>query len=103
MLRRDQLCPGPRACPYVLMANPRATDGSARCGECPAALLDEYLASQAGQLIQQTIDLDFAIQAGVTIHLSDISYPEFLLLRFLSEERNRFHEEEMKKATSRGR
>jgi hypothetical protein len=102
MLRRSQLCPGPGQCSYVLMANPAASANAPPCDECPAALLDEYLASPAGQLIHQTIDLDFAIQAGVAIRLSDISYPEFLLLRFLSEERNRFHEEEMKKA-SRGR
>ena len=57
----------------------------------------------ATPLIMATIDLDFALQAGVTVSLQDITYPEFLLLRFLSEERNRFHEEAMKKATRHGR
>jgi len=64
-------------------------------------MLDAYLGTAAGQLIGQTIDLDFALQAGVTVSLRDITYPEFLLLRLLSEERNKFQEEEMKKATRR--
>lgn len=98
MLRRDQLCPGPGECPDVLMANPFANANSPRCQECPLSQLEDYLESPAGQLISQTIDLDFALQAGVTISLRDITYPEFLLLRFLTEERNRFHEEAMKKA-----
>ena len=98
MFRRDQLCPGPASCPYV----PPASD-PVPCDECPPALLDSYLATPAGQLILQTIELDFALQAGVHIGLDDISYPEFLLLRTLTEERNRHREEEMKKATRHGR
>jgi hypothetical protein len=93
MLRRDHLCPGPGECPEVLMRDPFADASAPPCDECPLALLDEYLATPAGRWIGQTIDLDFALQAGVTVSLKDISYPEFLLLRFLSEERNRFHEE----------
>jgi len=69
------------------------------CDECPALLLDEYLASPAGQLIISTIDLDCALQAGVTVSLSEISFPEFLRLRFLSEERIKFHEETVRKGS----
>jgi hypothetical protein len=101
MLRRGQLCPGPGECGDVLMRDPFANANSEPCAECPLALLDEYLASPGGRVIAHTIDLDFALQAGVTIRLDDIPYPEFLLLRFLSEERNRFHEEEAKKASER--
>lgn len=103
MLRRAELCPGPTECPDVLMANPRPGRDAARCDECPLTLLEDYLASPAGRLIGHTIDLDFALQAGVTVSLSDITYPEFLLLRMLSEERSRFHDEMMKKATRHGR
>jgi len=103
MLRRDQLCPGPTECPDVLMRDLWVGKDAARCEECPLSQLDDYMASPAGQLISQTIDLDFALQAGVSVSLSDITYPEFLLLRFLSEERNRYQEEAMKKATRHGR
>ena len=98
MLRRDQLCPGPQQCPYVpVMANPEP------CDECPVLLLDDYLASTAGQLIARVIDLDFALQAGVTVRLDEIPFPEFLRLRLLSEERNKFHEETMRKGSTHGR
>ena len=96
MLRRDQLCPGPVQCPYALGGRDPAP-----CDECPLTLLDNYLASPAGQVIGQTIDLDFALQAGVAVSLKDISYPEFLLLRFLAEERNKYHEEMMNRKASR--
>jgi hypothetical protein len=103
MLRRNLLCPdGPGECPEVLMRDPFADANSPSCDECPLALLDEYLARPAGRLIGQTIDLDFALQAGVTVSLKDITYPEFLLLRFLSEERNRFQAESAERVT-RGR
>ncbi|HZF24030.1 MAG TPA: hypothetical protein VE030_11270 [Burkholderiales bacterium] len=80
------------------MRDPFADANSPPCDECPLALLDEYLATPAGRLIGLTIDLDFAMQAGVTVSLQDITYPEFLLLRFLSEERNRFHAEAAERA-----
>ena len=94
MFRRAELCPSPSECPYA--------DGEDRCDECPLTRLDEYLSSSGGQIIGQTIDLDFALQAGVTVTLAEIPYPVFLLLRLLHEERNRFQEESMKRS-SRGR
>jgi len=96
MLRRDLLCPGPGECPDNLVADPFAHAGSPRCEECPLTRLDAILASPAGQRVSQAIDLDFALQAGVTVSLSEISYPEFLLLRLLAEERNRYNEEKWK-------
>jgi hypothetical protein len=101
MLRRDQLCPGPGECSYVLMEDPLATADSPRCEDCPLSLLEDYLGSPAGQLIRAAIDLDFALQAGVSISLKEITYAEFLLLRSLTEERNRFHEELMRKPSER--
>jgi hypothetical protein len=103
MLRRNQLCPGPGECGAVLMADPFANAASPPCDECPGALLDEYLQSPPGRIIGQAIDLDFALQAGVTISLKDITYPEFLLLRFLSEERHRYQAEESQKAAGHAR
>jgi hypothetical protein len=94
MFRRADLCPGPTECPYAT--------GEDRCDECPLTRLDEYLGSSSGQMMSQAIDLDFALQAGVTVTLAEISYPVFLLLRLLHEERNRFQEEAMKRS-SRGR
>ena len=101
MLRRDELCPGPGECSYVLMSDPLASANSPRCDDCPLTQLEDYLGSPAGQRVLQTIDLDFALQAGVTVSLKEITFPEFLLLRLLSEERNRFHEEMMRKASER--
>jgi hypothetical protein len=59
------------------------------------------LASPGGLLIQVVIDLDFALQTGVTLRLSDIPYPDFLLLRQLVEERDKFQTEEIRKQSKR--
>lgn len=77
------------------MANPFANFNSPRCAECPSQLLDDYLGSSAGQLVQRTFDLEFALQSGVTVTLAEITYSEFILLRLLSEERNRYAQEIM--------
>jgi hypothetical protein len=93
MLRRAELCPSPGECPEVLMNDPPATSESPPCAECPLELLETHLASPMGQVLGQVIDLDFALQAGVTVRLNEISYQEFLLLRFLAEERNKHQQE----------
>lgn len=80
------------------MADPFANANSPRCELCPSQLLDDYLDSAAGRVIQQTFDLEFALQAGVTVTLAEITYPEWVLLRLLSQERNRFNEEIMRRA-----
>ena len=80
------------------MINPMAGRDAEPCAECPAALLREYLESAGGQWISVVIDLDYAIQAGIRIDLSNILYPEFLLLRQLAEERNRHESDELKKS-----
>ena len=83
------------------MLHPFADLDSPRCEECPLSLLEDYLGSAAGQLIQQTIDLDFALQAGVSIGLDEITYPEFLRLRLLTEERTRINNEQMRESGRR--
>lgn len=50
-----------------------------------------------GGAITAAIDLDFAVNHGITIPLSDLTYMQFRLLRIISEERGRFEEEEMKR------
>lgn len=85
------------------MLDPFANANSPACDGCPALLLDEHLdRTEQGRMVKQVISLDFALQAGLTVTLHDITYPEFLLLRFLSDERNRF-QEERQKAMDRGR
>jgi hypothetical protein len=99
MLRSEQLCPGPGECPEVLMMDPMAGADALPCPECPRTLLAEYLASPGGRLISVVIDLDFALQAGMSVDLGQVPYPEFLLLRQLIEERDKFQIEEMEKRT----
>jgi hypothetical protein len=101
MLREKDLCPSPPECPYVLMEEPLAGPSALPCPQCPALLLSEYLASPGGLLIQAVLAIDFALQAGISVPLERILYPEFLLLRQLAEERNRYQAEEMKKGSKR--
>lgn len=85
------------------MYDPFANASSPSCDECPAALLEEALATPPGRMISQAIELDFALQAGLTVSLSEVTYREFLLLRVLSEERNRYQAEAQERATGNGR
>jgi hypothetical protein len=55
------------------------------------------LESPGGQLISAVIDLDYALQAGVVVRLDEIPYTVFILLRQLSEERDKFQAEEIRK------
>lgn len=80
---------------------PEPGPGAAPCDECPAQLLREYLSLPVGLLFQMVVDLDFAIQAGIQVRLSEISYPVFLLLRQLTEERSKFEQEQIKAASRR--
>lgn len=68
------------------------------CEGCPKVRLLEYLGSPGGQLISLVIDLDCAIQMGIDVPLREITYPEFILLRQLAEERQKFEAEEQKRA-----
>jgi len=71
------------------------------CTECPEQFLQQYLDSPAGKLIGVVIDLDAALQAGMTISLNQVTYPEFVVLRQLLEERDRFSTEEAKRKQQR--
>jgi len=64
------------------------------CAKCPEQYLQEYLDSPSGKLIGVVIDLDAALQAGMTITLRQLSYPEFVVLRLLLEERDAYTTEE---------
>jgi len=67
------------------------------CDGCPEQQLQRHLGSPVGQLISLVIDLDAALQVGITLRLSDVTFTEFLLLRQIAEERDRAQVEEMKK------
>jgi len=88
-------------CPEVLNLEPGAGPFALPCEGCPQQALLEYLASPAGQMTQLTIDLDFALQAGITVRLDEIPYPIFLLLRQLADERDKFQAEEIRKSSKR--
>ena len=81
------------------MEEPLAGPTALPCDGCPSQALQEYLASPGGLLISTVTDLDFAMQAGAAVRLSDISYPEFLLLRQLVEERDKYQAERIRKRT----
>ena len=101
LLREKDLCPMPQNCPEVLTVEPDAGPSAMPCDGCPQQLLRDYMVSPAGLLLQVVIDLDFALQAHVSIRMADIPYPEFLLLRQLAEERSKHDLEEMKKKQKR--
>jgi hypothetical protein len=101
MLREKDLCPSPPECPEVLMENPFAGKDALPCPHCPVQLLRSYLETPGGRLMSIVIDLDFALQAGLAVTLDQISYPEFLLLRQLVEERDRHSSEQIQKKSRR--
>lgn len=100
MFRRKDICPGASVCPYARMEGPDPdfSDGTLLpCEKCPEQYLQDYLDSPSGKLIGVVVDLDAALQAGMTITLRQLSYPEFVVLRILLEERDNFTTEESKK------
>ena len=97
MFRQKDLCPTPTECPYVLEEDPLAGPDALPCSECPKEALRAYLESPGGQLVSVVINLDFALQAGITVPLSAIPYTEFLLLRQLADERMEYEKEQLKK------
>lgn len=66
---------------------------------CPQVKLDSYLEHGYGHLIRNVLDIDFALQIRMEVPLQRVNYFEFLLLRILNDERNRYQEEQMKKSS----
>ena len=97
MLRKDQLCPSPPECSYVLMEDPEAGPDALPCSECPLMLLEEYLVSPKGQLLSVIVDLDFVGQTRMEAWFEPIGYLEFQRLRQLTEERDKYQAEQMRK------
>jgi hypothetical protein len=80
------------ACPDVPWGEPEP------CDECPRVRLDQYLQfTEAGRLIRDALDLDWATKCGLHLTLADVSYPEFLRLRVLQEERQDYELEEFER------
>lgn len=69
------------------------------CLTCPNQLLDDYLQSEMGQRFRNALEIDFALRAGFTITLEDVSCIEFGLLQLLEKERQRYEKQEMEKVT----
>lgn len=93
MFRRKDLCPTPEMCHY---AQEESVDGLP-CEGCPEQYLDAYLNSADGQPILATVELDAAIQVGLKVGLEQIPYPQFVLLRQLVDQRNKFSIEDMER------
>lgn len=74
---KDILCRGPSHCP----ASPGP---ETPCEDCPAVRLEQALEmSHEGRLIQSANELEFALEAGVTITPDDFSGLEFRALQAL--------------------
>jgi len=72
-------------------------DDTGPCRACPRQVLDSYLEHGYGQLIRNVLDIDFALQIRMEVPMERVNYFEFLLLKILNEERNRYQDEQMKK------
>lgn len=86
------------------MEDPGAADSDDTplpCEKCPEQYLQQYLDSPAGKLIGIVIDFDAALQAGMMITLKEVTYPEFIVLRILLEERDSYNTEEAKRKSQR--
>lgn len=73
----------------------------APCEECPLELLNSYLQSPYGRVIQLVVDLDFALERRMAVTLDQMTYLEFHMLRLLSEEKQRWENEEFERKSKR--
>jgi hypothetical protein len=76
---------------------PDPADMPLRADGCPEQHLSDYLASPGARLISAVIDLDFALRAGMSVSFDKVGYPEFLILRQLFEQRDKWETEEINK------
>lgn len=87
-LRRDEICSDPKICPH-------SEDGVAHGSECDVARIEELSAeSAAGELLRRVDEIEFAIKAGFTMTLSDVTAEEFAALRMVQLERDRWQEKQ---------
>ena len=86
-LRRERICASPAMCPY-------SGDGLTHGPECELTRLERLVAeSAAGALLLRAHEIDFALQAGFTVTLADVTAEEFSALLALRLERERFEEQ----------
>jgi hypothetical protein len=71
------------------------------CEECPLELLNAYLQSPYGRMIQLVVDLDFALERRIVVTLGQMTYLEFQMLRLLGEEKQRWQNEEIERQSRR--
>lgn len=89
-LRSNEFCKGgPRQCD----ASP---DGVLRCGECQKTWLDQHGSAGTpwGDLLQRTLDLEFALSKRFQIALAKVPADEYLALQILDDERSRKEKED---------
>lgn len=68
------------------------------CEECPRVRLDQHMAHTVqGRVLKRALDLDWARRVGIQLRMSEVSYHEFLILRLLQEERDKFEKEDMER------
>lgn len=84
------------------MEQPEVSEADAGpCERCPLELLNCYLQSPLGRVMQLVIDIDFALERGMVVTLDQMSYLEFLMLRVLGEEKQRLQNEDIEKTQRR--
>ena len=71
---------------------PDAPDNETRCAQCPLTRLDDAFAGPAGDLLSRVLDIEFALSAGVSVTLSDMTTEEFQVLRLVQSERKRYRQ-----------
>lgn len=82
----EAFCPGPSKCG-------QAPDDETPCADCPRPKLDAALSGVLGELLGRALDLEFALQKGITVTLDEIYADEFAALRVIGSERDRYIEE----------
>lgn len=71
-----------------------------RCDGCRLSKLDEAMAGDRGRLLQQVIEVDFMLDSGFLLSLSDVTAEQFEGLRVLRSERNRQQKQEIDRMKS---
>lgn len=65
-----------------------------RCPGCWLTRIEDLDRGEYGQLVRDAIELEFALQAGVTVTLDEITADQICVLKLLAEERGKHDKEE---------
>ena len=81
---------------------PWLTLNSGRCDHCLLDRLDRAGNSEPGLLLQRALELEYALNAGVTVSMDEIAADEFWAMRVIQEERERCERETAGRGTCGG-